>query len=96
MVGVADQPIDVDTFPPPVAMEMTLPFLMEDECNTENIMVMKPYEQTPKRKKLSVVDKYETDETRPLNNSELQRLVLLQQLTVLKLQEKTFKLQLGE
>lgn len=44
----------------------------------------------PSRKK-SVLDKYETDETKGLTNSELQRLVLLEQLNTTRVQGEYFK-----
>jgi hypothetical protein len=45
-----------------------------------------PPHPPPKRAKL--LDKYETEETKALTNSELQRLVLLEQLTVIRLKKE--------
>jgi hypothetical protein len=48
--------------------------------------VENPPHPPPKRAKL--LDKYETEETKALTNSELQRLVLLEQLTVIRLKKE--------
>nr|CAD7396318.1 unnamed protein product [Timema poppensis] len=96
VVGVSDQPVEVDAIPPNSGVEISIPLVFEEESGTENVILMESYEPTPKRKKNSLLEKYETEVSRPLNNSELQRLVLLKQLRVLELKEKKLMLELGE
>ena len=85
--GSATTEANVVSPPPPEEREIEVCPLEDD------IPLDAPHPSTMKRNSLDV---YETEETRPLNNAELQRLVLLKQLKVLELKEKKLKKELGE
>ncbi|XP_068081450.1 uncharacterized protein [Anabrus simplex] len=87
------QEVEPDNLPPPIVEVVVVE--EGEEGGIPKEVVNSPPISTPKRKR-SIFEEYETEETRNFTNVELQRLVLLKQLRVLDLKEKKLKSQIVE
>ncbi|KAL1492431.1 hypothetical protein ABEB36_010683 [Hypothenemus hampei] len=75
----------------PVLKKLDGKIAVESSTSTSEFlpsMPKRPPSPTPQLRKHSILNKYETDETKKLTNAELQRLVLLEELQLVHLKKK--------